>query len=327
MKKISIICIAAATLMALIVACVKELDVCSETELIGTVVEKSTMTPLSDVMVSVTDGDHIHSSTITGADGTFRLKVDFDKVEKDSYLYFSKSPYRKEEDLHGMGKEEYNYKYVALYDKTDPQFLPKVSTIAPYRRGTIVTTGGEVTSDGGWPVIARGVCYGTSSNPDLSSSHHHTTNGEGTGSFPSSLSVTSTGIYYIRAYATNENGTSYGKTFAVNDLPTFTCAGHTYKVAPAASTTMSWQNAMNYCNNLDLYGYTDWRLPTREEMGVMLNNAERIGGFEYGGSWWTSSEYNSSYAYCWLPYNYGGWYDDDRSKGNLYNVRPIRVDY
>ena len=316
--------------MALIVACVKELDVCSETELIGTVVEKSTMTPLSDVMVSVTDGDHIHSSTITSADGTFRLKVDFDKVKNGSYLYFSKSQYTKKEDLHGMGKEEYNYKYVALYDKTDPKFLPVVNTIPPYRIGTNVTTGGEVAGDGGSPVTARGVCWGTTSNPDVSSSHQHTTNGDGTGSFSSSFSVPSTGVYYICAYATNENGTSYGKKYAVNDLPKFTYNGHTYKVAPAAESPMTWWQANSYCSNLDLYGYTDWRLPTKEEMGELLNNRENIGGFEYGGEWWTLSVLTESNAYVWYQGNYYSnynWFLSSATKNSLCYVRPVRVDY
>lgn len=316
MKKISIICIAAATLMALIVACVKELDVCSETELIGTVVEKSTMTPLSDVMVCVTDGDHIHSSTITGADGTFRLKVDFDKLENGSYLYFSKSQYTKKEDLHGMGKEEYNYKYVALYDKTDPEFLPVVNTIPPYRIGTNVTTGGEVAGDGGSPVTARGVCWGTTSNPDVSSSHQHTTNGDGTGSFPSSFSVPSTGVYYICAYATNENGTSYGKTFAVNDLPTFTFSGHTYKVAPAAESPMRWSNANSYCSNLELYGYTDWKLPSSAEAHAMYETFGRLGWF------WTSTIDGGSA----IAMGNDGASHSHPMSADCY-VYPVRVDY
>ena len=71
MKKIIFFCLTVATMMTLIVACVKELDICSETELIGMVVEKSTMTPLPDVAVQITDGNNVYAATTTGSDGTF----------------------------------------------------------------------------------------------------------------------------------------------------------------------------------------------------------------------------------------------------------------
>jgi hypothetical protein len=74
---------------------------------------------------------------------------------------------------------------------------------------TTATSGGNVTSDGGSTVTSRGVCWSTSGNPTISNSHTH--NGSGTGTFTSYL----TGLkrntrYYVRAYATNANGTSYG---------------------------------------------------------------------------------------------------------------------
>ena len=71
------------------------------------------------------------------------------------------------------------------------------------------TCGGNVTSDGGSNVTARGVCWSTSQNPTISNSH--TTNGSGTGSFSSSLTDLSPNTtYYVRAYATNSVGTAYG---------------------------------------------------------------------------------------------------------------------
>lgn len=69
--------------------------------------------------------------------------------------------------------------------------------------------GGNVTSDGGCYVTARGVCWNTSGTPTISDSK--TTDGSGTGSFTSSITGLSCGsTYYVRAYATNSNGTSYG---------------------------------------------------------------------------------------------------------------------
>ncbi len=74
---------------------------------------------------------------------------------------------------------------------------------------TNATSGGNVTSDGGFAVTSRGVCWGTSINP--TTANPHTINGNGTGSFTSYLTGLSSGTnYYVRAYATNSKGTSYG---------------------------------------------------------------------------------------------------------------------
>ena len=75
---------------------------------------------------------------------------------------------------------------------------------------TSVTCGGEVLSDGGDPITARGVCWSTNSSPTISDDH--TTDGTGTGSFVSSITGLQPGLtYYVRAYATNSStGTGYG---------------------------------------------------------------------------------------------------------------------
>ena len=71
-------------------------------------------------------------------------------------------------------------------------------------------TGGNVTSDGGAYVTARGVCYSTSQDPTISG--QHTSDGNGTGTFTSTLTgLTANTTYYVRAYATNETGISYGE--------------------------------------------------------------------------------------------------------------------
>lgn len=75
---------------------------------------------------------------------------------------------------------------------------------------TTAVTGGNVTSDGGGEVSARGVCWSTSQEPTVEGSH--TTDGTGVGEFVSNLTdLTDNTTYYVRAYATNEQGTSYGE--------------------------------------------------------------------------------------------------------------------
>lgn len=93
---------------------------------------------------------------------------------------------------------------------TTKAMLPALTTVAP---GAVtinaVSSGGEITNDGGAPVTARGVCWATTENPSLSNSR--TTDGSGSGSFTSSITgLASNTTYYIKAYATNSVGTAYG---------------------------------------------------------------------------------------------------------------------
>jgi len=74
---------------------------------------------------------------------------------------------------------------------------------------TTATSGGINISDGGSAITARGVCWSASSGPVVGGSH--TEDGSGTSSFVSNLTgLTSNTVYYVRAYATNSMGTTYG---------------------------------------------------------------------------------------------------------------------
>jgi len=91
---------------------------------------------------------------------------------------------------------------------------------------TTATSGGNVTSDGGATVTARGVCWSTSTNPTVSNSL--TNNGTGTGTFTSSITgLTASTLYYVRAYATNSAGTSYGNQISFTTSSSFICGTST----------------------------------------------------------------------------------------------------
>lgn len=93
---------------------------------------------------------------------------------------------------------------------------------------TSAISGGSITSDGGLPISARGVCWSTSINPTIANAS--TVNGTGIGTFSSTLSALSLSTtYYVRAYATNALGTAYGNevsftTLATVALPTISTA-------------------------------------------------------------------------------------------------------
>lgn len=93
---------------------------------------------------------------------------------------------------------------------------------------TSAYSGGEVTSDGGASVTARGVCWNTAANPDISNSK--TSDSTGTGLFISHLTeLTPSTLYYVRAYATNNEGTAYGSQVSFNtpeeSVPTVITSG------------------------------------------------------------------------------------------------------
>ena len=87
---------------------------------------------------------------------------------------------------------------------------PTVTTNTITSIGTTTATGGgNVTAQGSTAVTARGVCWKANATPFITDST--SSNGTGTGAFTSSLiGLTQNEAYYVRAYATNSAGTSYG---------------------------------------------------------------------------------------------------------------------
>ncbi len=88
--------------------------------------------------------------------------------------------------------------------------LPTVTTsLINSITDTTASGGGNVTSQGGSAILARGICWSTSPAPTIADST--TSNGTGTGTFTSSITgLIPATTYYVRAYATNSAGTAYG---------------------------------------------------------------------------------------------------------------------
>jgi parallel beta-helix repeat protein len=102
------------------------------------------------------------------------------------------------------------------YDGPPPVVKPTVTTqsvLYSTTQGAIAT--GIVLSDGGGTISARGVCWSTAVNPDLTD-NVVTVSGT-TGYFEATiLGLTQVTTYYVCAYATNEIGTSYGNIIIVD---------------------------------------------------------------------------------------------------------------
>ena len=107
--------------------------------------------------------------------------------------------------------------------------------------GTSATCGGYVSFSSGSPINGRGVCWSTSHYPTISNSH--TIDSTGVGSFISTLTGLIPGItYYVRAYASNNIGTSYGNEVNYTSKPIIDIDGNGYDIVCIGTQTWFKQN-------------------------------------------------------------------------------------
>jgi hypothetical protein len=80
--------------------------------------------------------------------------------------------------------------------------------------------------------------------------------------------------------------------------------------------------AARICNDLVLNGYSDWYLPSKDELNKLYLNKTSIGGFA-SNYYWSSSEYSSIYA--WKQYFNSGfqWYFNKYDTGYVRAVRSF----
>jgi len=71
-------------------------------------------------------------------------------------------------------------------------------------------------------------------------------------------------------------------------------------------------------------GYTDWYLPSRDELNKLYVNQDVIGGFVSSGNtyYWSSSEFNSDNA--WIK-DFGSTNESYYDKGGIFHVRAVRT--
>jgi hypothetical protein len=115
--------------------------------------------------------------------------------------------------------------FIAPQSCKDKTAIPTLTTVAISEiTQTSAISGGKITDNGGSEITARGVCWNTNHNPDTGSGK--STEGSGNGTFVSSISGLAPDTkYYVRAYATNSEGTAYGNELAFSSLNSSPAAG------------------------------------------------------------------------------------------------------
>ena len=98
---------------------------------------------------------------------------------------------------------------------------------------------------------------------------------------------------------------------------------HGLIAAPSDQTTtkLNWKSANKICDNLELSGYSDWYLPSKEELNQLYLNRTVISKFS--NSWYWSSTKNSIFA--WVQnFNSGTQYYYSQNKTKQY-FRAVRA--
>lgn len=127
--------------------------------------------------------------------------------------------------------------YGDIYHFTTPQKPTVTTSPGTLINSSTASTGGEITADGRMPAHSRGVCWSTNNNPSLDGDF--TSNGNGSGTFISNLKgLMGKTTYFIRAYATNNVGTSYGEVLEFETAPPVKPIVTTNKITATAGSTV-----------------------------------------------------------------------------------------
>ncbi len=98
----------------------------------------------------------------------------------------------------------------------DPPVLAAISSASSITESS-AETGCEITDGGTTTVTVRGVCWNTTGAP--TTADYKTTDGTGSGVFSSSITgLTPNTTYHVRAYATNDGGTTYSNEITFTTL-------------------------------------------------------------------------------------------------------------
>ncbi|NCC88359.1 MAG: DUF1566 domain-containing protein, partial [Clostridia bacterium] len=224
-------------------------------------------------------------------------------------------------------------------------------------KGNSAKAGGAVTNNGGSAVTAQGLCWSTTPNPTTANNtttsftavmaslspnttyyvRAYATNIAGTG-YGNEISFNSgrlIGSSYAGGLVFYNDGAGHGLVCAESDQSTgaeWGCYGTAIGgTSTAINTGAANTNAIvagcstagiaaKLCYDLSLNTYTDWYLPSKDELGLMYTNlhTQSLGNFA-AERYWSSSECSGNEAY-------GAW-KQNFSDGSQYNSYKYSTGY
>lgn len=298
----------------------------------GKVINEYTDEPMIDIDVKVTNGDKIHQMTKTLDDGTFSIDVRLAEINDKYYILIGNNKVgTKKVEIPAYGVGEYNVGTITIKGPTETPVVE--TTLVRVDSKNLIFCEGKVVEVGEAAVTERGICWGTYT-PTIN--NNKIACGEGKGGFScqiENIPDVHAKNYYVRAYATNKYGTSYGEAIMIDHknpyhLPTVTEGSVTWIVLPydlgnfyAGSYSSYTYYAGNACKNLVAYDWNDWKVPTIAVLELLYKNKSTIGGFS-NQKYWSDSESSDNYYY-WIDFSNGN-KGSARCTNYKYGVRPIR---
>ncbi len=87
-------------------------------------------------------------------------------------------------------------------------------------------------------------------------------------------------------------------------------------------TKHNWDNAISYCDNLTLAGYSDWQLPSKDELFDLYARRTILKSY-VSSYYWSSTPYAGHTYYAWrVDFSNGYLYSNNKS--DSYYVRCVR---
>ncbi len=219
--------------------------------------------------------------------GTFRINV--------SELPLDEKIYVRAYLINSIGTVYYSATNIIVSTKA---ILPQVTTQEPLYvdvSAGVATLRGTIVNAGEPTYTERGFVYSTMHNPTI---YDNKIIANGTG-VATSFSTYTTELpkgktCYIRAYAINRGGTIYGEEVEIV-VPWIELSSIGIAVQKTDVGSGSWATINGMCENSIVGGFSDWRLPTKDELLTLYANKSVIGQFGNIHYWSSSNGENGSY--------------------------------
>lgn len=204
---------------------------------------------------------------------------------------------------------------------------PKVVTLDVTNiKPNYATFQGEITFAGEPVYTECGFVYDTTPEPTTDNNKIIVNRSGVTGYYSTTVDYLPT-TYYVRAYATNKYGTVYGESKSVNtEWVDFPEAGIAVQADDLASS-VNFYTAQTVCKNSRIGGYSDWRLPTIDELAFIYLNRDYLNKNNNNNHYWSSNTSNNDTRADYLKFSTGEIYSSDvLDKHSVIAVRTLTKD-